>query len=173
MSPFRYLSRMFGLLVLVSALLVSACDNQEAEAPADTGAAVDDAPASDDGIVREVASIDADGNVAPFGMAARKPVPIEDPPDAQPAAQAAGNSQVYATQCAACHGVDAQGVEGLGLTLAGSDFVGRNSEEQLVAFLKAGRALDDPDNVTGVPMPAFAWMDDAQLQEVSAYVKGL
>ena len=48
-----------------------------------------------------------------------------------------------------------------------------SSEEELTAFLKAGRAADSPDSVSNVPMPGFAWMGDEELSEITAYLKSL
>jgi len=129
------------------------------------------APASvaDEG---RMASIDADGNVAPFGMASKQPVPVPELP-AQPAEDTLAVSVVYATNCVACHGADATGVQGLGLNLVESDLVTTSSAEELVVFLQNGRAPDSPDSVTGVPMPAFAWMDAEDLNEVAGYLKSL
>jgi mono/diheme cytochrome c family protein len=126
-----------------------------------------------------VSSIDDAGNVAPFGMAARQPVPV---PDAEPTAAAepatatataAASSGLFKIHCVACHGADAKGVPGLGLNLVESQLVASSSQDELAAFLRAGRAADSPDNVTKVPMPGFAWMSDADLDEVTGYLKSL
>ena len=124
-----------------------------------------------------VKSIDADGNIAPFGMASRQPVKINEPdaagePEAQ-AVMAAASSALFTTHCSACHGPDATGVEGLGLNLVESQLVAASSAADLAAFLKAGRAGDAPDSVTGVPMPSFVWMSDADLAEITRYLKTL
>jgi mono/diheme cytochrome c family protein len=119
-----------------------------------------------------VQSIDADGNVAPFGMASKQPVPIPEPQIEEPPA-AAEVSAVYATQCVACHGADAKGVPGLGLNLVDSELVDSSSQAELIAFLQDGRAGDSPDSVTKVPMPSFVWMDEGDLVEVALYIKGL
>lgn len=158
-------------------LLLTACGQQPPEtepaaaAPAEPEAS---APAGE-----QLASVDADGNVAPFGFASREPVPV--PPaeggDAAPAAEetmaAAATSALYGTHCVACHGMDAGGVEGLGLSLVDSQLVASSDELALAEFLKVGRLPDSPDSVTGVPMPAFAWMNDEQLAEITGYLKSL
>jgi mono/diheme cytochrome c family protein len=88
------------------------------------------------------------------------------------AADTGGGAALFGTHCAACHGADGQGVEGLGLNLVASSLVADSSEAALQAFLRKGRMPGDPGSVTGVPMPAFAWMSPEQLQQVAAYVKG-
>lgn len=55
--------------------------------------------------------------------------------------------------CAACHGFDAQGIEGLGRPLVGSTFVAERTDAEMIAFLQEGRTADHPDNITGVAMP--------------------
>lgn len=119
-----------------------------------------------------MASIDADGNVAPFGMASKPPVPVQDLPATQ-GEEVVTVSAVYATNCIACHGADAQGVQGLGLSLVESELVANSSVDELVVFLQEGRQPDSPDSVTGVPMPAFVWMGAGDLAEVSGYIKSL
>jgi mono/diheme cytochrome c family protein len=120
-----------------------------------------------------VTSIDADGNIAPFGFASKQPVPVPEPASVAIVATSAASSDIYNIHCIACHGADAQGVEGLGLSLADSQLVASSSEAELSAFLKVGRLPDSPDSVTGVPMPAFAWMSDAELTDVTGYLKSL
>jgi mono/diheme cytochrome c family protein len=139
---------------------------EEAAAPESTASA----PAANDG---QLASIDADGNIAPFGMASRQPVPVPEPEAAAPVEQAGTASAVYAAQCVACHGADAKGVEGLGLSLVESELVAGSSPDELVAFLQAGRQPGSPDSVTNVPMPAIARMSAADIAEVSGYNKSL
>lgn len=124
-------------------------------------------------IGKGLVSIDADGNIAPFGFASKQPVPVPEPASVAIVATSAASSDIYNIHCIACHGADAQGVEGLGLSLADSQLVASSSEAELAAFLKVGRLPDSPDSVTGVPMPAFAWMSDAELTDVMGYLKSL
>lgn len=118
------------------------------------------------------ATVDADGNVAPFGMASRAMREVQPAPVAAVVASAS-NSAVYVTNCAACHGADAKGVTGLGLDLTASQLVAESSPAELVAFLKIGRMPGSPDSLTDVPMPAFSWMAAADLDEISVYLQSL
>jgi disulfide bond formation protein DsbB len=166
-----YDKHVFGVLATVVALLLmtlTGCDSPPDQAPAAGAAAPASAPAPQGG---QMASIDANGNIAPFGFASRKPVPVAEAPAAAVATSAV--STVFAANCASCHGPDAMGVQGLGLNLVASRLVMDSAPDDLVVFLKNGRPLDAPDNVTGVPMPSFAWMNDADLAEVAAYLKSL
>jgi mono/diheme cytochrome c family protein len=164
-------------------LMLSACEQpapqvEQSAEPAPAEPAPAELPAA-----TAVNSIDAAGNVAPFGMASRKPVPVEPAPvadtataaeaDSSAATTAAPTSDVFSVHCAACHGADAKGVQGLGLNLVDSQLVATLSQDELATFLKAGRAADSPDNVTKVPMPGFAWMSDAQLNDVTSYLENL
>ena len=85
---------------------------------------------------------------------------------------AAKGKNAYAV-CAACHGADANGVEGLGVSLLVSELVARSDEDGIVAFLQVGRLPQAEDSITGVPMPAFSWMEPEQLDELAAYLKSL
>lgn len=168
--------RNFGLIVTVVATLVltlTACDSTKDKAPAE--AANTDQSAAPAAGGKQMLSIDQQGNIAPFGFASRKPVPV---PELQAAATGtvvatAATSLVFGTNCVACHGPEGKGVEGLGVNLLESRLVADSSPADLVVFLQAGRAADAPDNVSGVPMPSFAWMSDADLAEVAAYIKSL
>jgi len=98
-------------------------------------------------------------------------------PDVGGAASMAANDSgagaaLFNTHCSACHGADGEGVAGLGLNLVDSNLVADSSEAALQAFLRKGRMPGEPGSITGVPMPAFAWMNAEQLQQVATYVKG-
>lgn len=88
----------------------------------------------------------------------------------------ADGAVVYSSTCASCHGQDATGIDGLGKTLVGSEFVASSSEADLAAFIKVGRPSGDPANDTGIDMPAKGGnpsLDDQDLADVAAYVKSL
>ncbi len=161
------------LLPLFLLTLLSACDQPAPEQAAETEAAPE-TPAVAEG--EKLASIDADGNIAPFGFASKQPVPVAEPAEAaavDTAQAASGGADIYNVHCVACHGADAKGVQGLGLNLVESEFVASASNEDLGAFLKVGRAGDAVDNVTGVPMPGFAWMSAEELADITGYLKSL
>jgi mono/diheme cytochrome c family protein len=125
---------------------------------------------------RGVQSIDADGNVAPFGMASKQPKELAAPVAAAvqvDAAQKDPGATQYTAVCSACHGSDASGVQGLGLNLVTSSLVASSSQSELVDFLKAGRAANDAGNTTGMAMPAFNWMNEEQLNDVAAFLQSL
>lgn len=97
---------------------------------------------------------------------------------AQITGDAAAGESVYMGTCTACHGPDAKGVTGLGKSLypADSEFVAQKSDDELVAFILAGRTPDDPLNTTGVGMPAKGGnpaISEQQLYDVVAYMRAL
>lgn len=84
--------------------------------------------------------------------------------------------ELFTTTCAICHGVDAQGLPGLGKNLVSSEFVGSQSDRDLVEFIKVGRAPDDPLNTTGVRMPPRGnnpALTDEDLYHIVAYIRSI
>jgi mono/diheme cytochrome c family protein len=90
-----------------------------------------------------------------------------------PVARADGGdgSAAFDLYCMACHGADARGIDGLGVTLVGSAFVTRTPVAELVEFLKIGRLPDDPATLTGRAMPGFGWVSDSELTAVVEFLK--
>lgn len=83
---------------------------------------------------------------------------------------------LYASTCASCHGPEALGLEGLGKDLTTSKFAIDLSDDDLVAFIKKGRPASDPDNTTGVDMPAKGGnpaLSDDDLHAIVAYLRTL
>lgn len=83
---------------------------------------------------------------------------------------------VYQSICTTCHGMDAQGIPGLGKNLVTSEFVASLTDEELVQFIIVGRDPSDPLNTTGIPMPARGGnpsLTDEQLMAVVAYLRTL
>lgn len=83
---------------------------------------------------------------------------------------------VYGDTCIACHGPDAVGIPGLGKDWTTSEFIKNNSDADLIAFIKKGRTANDPDNTTGVDMPAMGAnnaLTDQDIADVIAYARSL
>lgn len=101
--------------------------------------------------------------------------PTEPPPTPAPAGDPVKGQELFVT-CAACHGPNGEGVEGLGKDMTASEFIASKSDDELVEFIKVGRAPDDPLNTTGVAMlpkggnPALS---DEDLYDIVAFIRTL
>jgi len=120
------------------------------------------------------------------GCGGEEPEPTATPAPAKPTeapvaavvGDAVAGETVFMGTCIACHGPDAKGVTGLGKSLypADSEFVRGKTDDELVAFILAGRTPDDPLNTTGVGMPAKGGnpaITEQQLHDVVAYIRAL
>jgi mono/diheme cytochrome c family protein len=110
-----------------------------------------------------------------------------DAPTNTPAAQAAvpasvpqgdaeNGKQLFLTSCSACHGPEGKGVQGLGKDMTGSEFIAGLSDDDLLAFIKAGRSVGDPLNTTGVTMPPKGGnpaLTDEQIRDIVAYMRSI
>jgi disulfide bond formation protein DsbB len=88
----------------------------------------------------------------------------------------AAGETFYQGTCATCHGVDAEGIDGLGKNLHDNQFIQSNTDDQMVAFLKVGRPASDPANTTGVDMPPKGGnpsLSDADLFDIVAFLDTL
>ena len=100
----------------------------------------------------------------------------DDDAPSEVAGDAEAGRELYLSSCQSCHGPEAEGVDGLGKSLSGSDFIASSPAADLVDFVKTGRPSGDPDNTTGIDMPAKGGnpsLDDAQLADIVAYMKSL
>lgn len=82
----------------------------------------------------------------------------------------ARGQQLYSQACAACHGVAAQGVVNLGNQLAGSEYVGNQTDLELLAMVREGRDLSHPDNTTGLVMPPSGGRPDLSDEDLLAII---
>lgn len=98
--------------------------------------------------------------------------------DAKAAQVAKGDAtkgqETFMSTCAACHGPDAKGVKGLGKDMTISKFIASKSDDELLAFVKTGRPINDPLNTTGVLMPPKGGnpaMTDEEILNVIAFIR--
>lgn len=90
--------------------------------------------------------------------------------------QVRAGESIFQASCAACHGFNARGISGLGLTMVGSEFINGLTDDELHDFLLVGRPMTDPANSTGVAMPARGGnpsLTDEDLYNVIAYIRSL
>lgn len=83
-------------------------------------------------------------------------------------------SRLFSSVCTACHGMNLQGIPGLGKTLINSEFVNSLNDDELVAFITVGRPTSDPLNTTGVAMPAKGGnpsLTEADLHAIVDYIR--
>lgn len=83
---------------------------------------------------------------------------------------------LYAANCSACHGADANGIQNLGKGLIHNDFIQDQTDSELLDFLKAGRKANDPSNTTGVAMPPKGGnpaLSDDQIEKIIAFLRSL
>ncbi len=98
------------------------------------------------------------------------------PADNQPvsAGDPAAGQKLFTSSCAACHGPEGQGVPGLGKDMTGSEFIASQSDEQLVAVIKAGIPPGQAPNDTAVAMPPKGGnpsLSDQDLYHIVAYLR--
>ncbi|HBY97482.1 MAG: cytochrome c [Ardenticatenaceae bacterium] len=108
------------------------------------------------------------------GSSQAAPAPAATTAPATSMGDATKGKELFAGTCAACHGPDGKGIQGLGKDLTASDFVASQSDEQLLAFVKVGRRPTDPANTTGVDMPPKGGnpaLSDEELQDIIAYIR--
>ncbi|MDF2631229.1 MAG: cytochrome c family protein [Symbiobacteriaceae bacterium] len=97
----------------------------------------------------------------------------------QPAAagDAAHGREIFKTTCALCHGSSGRGMPGLGKDLVNqSAWMQKQDDAALIAFIKVGRAGEDPLNETGIPMLPMGGnptLTDADLADVVAYIRSI
>lgn len=86
----------------------------------------------------------------------------------------AKGKEAFAASCVSCHGADAKGVPGLGKDLTKkSEWLKKQNEETLTAFIRKGRTAAEPENTTKVDMPPKGGnpaLTDADMQNLAAYI---
>lgn len=85
-------------------------------------------------------------------------------------------AELFKKYCSACHGPDAKGLPNLGKDLHKNEFVKGKSEAELLAFVKVGRAVDDPLNTTKIPMPPKGGnpaLKDEEINAITVWIRTL
>lgn len=101
--------------------------------------------------------------------------PPRDPGGGAPTGIAHGE-ELASQSCSSCHGQDFKGVSGLGTSFHENSFIQEHTDDQLLAFIKEGRAKDAPDNGTGIPMPPYGGntrLTDDDLSDIVAFLRTL
>jgi mono/diheme cytochrome c family protein len=119
-------------------------------------------------VAPEVADANTDVDIAPADAGGEGVV-------LDPAMISAGQT-AFSTVCTACHGLNAEGVPGLGKDLVHSEFVNSLSDEDLAQFIIVGRDISDPANTTGIAMPGRGGnpaITDEQIDMIVVYLRSL
>lgn len=114
-----------------------------------------------------------------LGRIAGVPAPaVQAPGPASPPESVAGDvaagQKLFISTCAACHGPQGQGIQGLGKNITTSVFIASQSDESLVNFIKQGRDIHDSLNTTGVAMPPKGGnpaLSEKELYDIVAYIR--
>lgn len=97
--------------------------------------------------------------------------------DEKPFGDVAKGKEIFTGNCVSCHGPDGKGITGLGKNLVQrSEWMKKQSNEQLLAFIKTGRPASDPLNTTHVEMPPRGGNPDLtgeDLTNVVAYIRSI
>jgi len=99
---------------------------------------------------------------------------IEAHPSSAQAGDVEAGKSKFEMSCIGCHGVNGEGIRGLGSDLTSSPFSAGLSDAELATFIKVGRAPDDPANITGIDMPSKGGnlsLSDADLYDIVAYMR--
>jgi disulfide bond formation protein DsbB len=91
-------------------------------------------------------------------------------------ADARRGESTYLVACIACHGSAGEGIAGLGKPLADSDFIGGQTDEELLEFIIVGRSTTDPENTSGIAMPPRGGrpsLNDWEIRDIIAYLRSL
>lgn len=89
--------------------------------------------------------------------------------------EVAEGQELFNGTCASCHGKNADNPS-VGKDLKNNTFVKDTSNADLVAFVTKGRPSSDPDNTTGVDMPAKGGnpsLSEEDLNSIVAYLKSI
>ncbi|HEY3365359.1 MAG TPA: cytochrome c [Symbiobacteriaceae bacterium] len=89
----------------------------------------------------------------------------------------AKGKEVFNGTCIACHGADAKGLAGLGKNLVvKTDWMKKQDDAALLAFVKTGRPASDPLNTTKVDMPPKGGnpaLSDDDITNAISYIRSL
>lgn len=97
-----------------------------------------------------------------------KSVPVSAP--GQSMSIAYDGTTLFAQACGGCHGMQAEGVTGLGNKLSANEFIQGKTDVELLAFIEVGRGLEDPLNTSGLIMPAWGGRPDLNTEQFNAII---
>jgi disulfide bond formation protein DsbB len=102
--------------------------------------------------------------------------PADTPAPAASMGDAVKGQTLYQQSCASCHGMNGEGVPGLGKDMTHSDFINDLSDAELVEFIKQGRPASDPLNTTNIDMPPKGGnpaLNDEGIYDIVAFMRSI
>jgi mono/diheme cytochrome c family protein len=97
-------------------------------------------------------------------------------PSTASAGDAAAGEKLFVIACVTCHGQQGKGVPGLSQDMTKSQLVASTTDQELVEFLKTGRAPGDASFPTDVVMPpkgGAPMLTDQNLVDIVAFIRSL
>ncbi len=173
----RHYGRLFiGLLSLAILVVLSSCGSQQSIQPARTSVPTE-LPTTDTTAEESGTEATTQTGESPATSDAEI-VAISTEEESQPMSVEAIDLQSgrdgYAQICAPCHGLNATGIDGIGVDLTESQFVAGLETEQLADFLIRGMSINSPFNVSGIRMPPRGGHDeftDQEMLNIAAYLQ--
>ncbi len=95
---------------------------------------------------------------------------------ADDAGDAEAGQHLFAEVCAPCHNQSARGIEGIGVDLTRSEFVGTLTPVQLATFVDMGLSINSPFNESNIRMPPRGGRDDLSSEDllnIATYLKSI
>lgn len=89
-------------------------------------------------------------------------------------ANSANASVIWKSTCQSCHSSTGAGVFGQGRDIRSSEFIQSRSDIELLAYVKAGRTINDPLNTTGLSMPPKGgnpFLSDQDIIDAISYLR--
>jgi mono/diheme cytochrome c family protein len=97
------------------------------------------------------------------------------PSQAAPVQASAGDpvvgERIFASACAACHGMKGEGVPGLSQDMTQGEFAASATDLELVEFIKVGGLPDEP--LVMLPKGGIPSLTDPNLVDIVAYIRWL
>lgn len=88
----------------------------------------------------------------------------------------ARGQQLAGQSCSSCHGQNFEGVKNLGPALTDNGFIRDHTDNELIDFVREGRARDAQDNETGLAMPPYGGnprLTDDDLSDIVLFLRTL
>jgi disulfide bond formation protein DsbB/mono/diheme cytochrome c family protein len=82
----------------------------------------------------------------------------------------ARGARLYREACAACHGLNGEGLPNLGNALAGAEWLRTASDAELLERIRTGVPVNDPTNQSGLAMPPSGGRPDLTDEDLLAII---